>query len=452
LGENPQAWQRAFLVLSLLTSAYVWGRHQCHPVPSINDSEASATWENEEEASVVRVVPPALAIPFAQVAMKLGLRPIVCYAGIDLWNWQLVDEALPMTLDNIMTLNIFSGTLDESWFFLVPVGIEIEGAPALPLMVEAWHCVLENNPLKLAQLLRDLHPTIKRMGAILRRMHDRCDPYVFYNQIRPYVAGWSLAEGGIVFSGVDPDSVPASWFMASGTPEPIKEQVRQGHFPKEDGSSVFFFAGGSAAQSSLIQALDVFLGVEHHVTGHGPAASRTSSALNSGSEKPPAKKKMGFIHEMREYMPENHRRFLHDAEHVAPSVRNYVLENSAMYPDLVSAYNQAVDAVGWFRDLHLQIVARFILMQAGKNQKQNQPLSPPNMPMIKKPRLDSESSAAPPASSAPSRKYTKSTLTEHNPTTGEKGTGGTSLMPFLKQARDETKLSRVDHFELARID
>ncbi|ORZ29685.1 Indoleamine 2,3-dioxygenase-domain-containing protein [Catenaria anguillulae PL171] len=352
LGDSPPAWRRANLVLSMLTSAYVWGRHRTAGPAAARDPVAVTSENDGDDSPVLRVIPPCLSIPLTETAKVLGLRPIICYATSGLWNWFPLDPTKPFELTNIGTLQTFSGTMDESWFYLIPVGIEFAGAPGLPAMVDGWQAIVDKQPAKLQSALTAMLPVLDKMTSILHFMHARCDPHIFYHQVRPYVAGWALVDGGVRYEDVDAQDLPDSWFLAHGAP------VETTHLPRNERTATFYFAGGSAGQSSLIQAFDVFLGVSHHPTGKGPVAA----ALKPGEV--PAN--TNFITEMREYMPKGHRDFLNDAQAKAPNVREYVAANAEQHPELALAYNQVVEAVKKFRDVHLAIVARYIIMQARK--------------------------------------------------------------------------------------
>ncbi|KAI9184405.1 tryptophan 2,3- dioxygenase [Blastocladiella emersonii ATCC 22665] len=504
-GDDVRAWRRAALVLALLASAYVWGRHRTvGPGGAASGASSVPTDERDiEENPVLRVLPAAIAVPFAAAAAYLGIRPIVCYACVDLWNWQLLDPTGPVTLSNLATLHTFSGTMDEAWFYLIPVSIEAEGAPALPAMVRGWQAVVDADPDALALELEAMPPLMERMTKVLRAMHARCDPHLFYHQVRPYVAGWALADGGVTYDGVDARRVPRSWFEAHGAPSlppplsPTLAPSSGSASAKPAPPATFYFAGGSAAQSSMIQAWDVFLGITHHPTGRGPAAVPTQTP---NAPDPAAPAPTNFLTEMREYMPRPHRAFLQDCEARAPKVREFVRRHADSHPRLAAAYDAVVGAVKRFRDAHLQMVARYILLQAKKSAPAPAPAKRPASAAVanggdddpmhepisaKRLRLDLETAvgadaaaitapprptrsmsttatmAAPDAAAAaasvaarrprtpsPDAKFTRSTLTDTNGAAdpehgGVRGTGGTQLMPFLKQARDETRMAAV---------
>ncbi|CAI7583646.1 unnamed protein product [Penicillium manginii] len=155
------------------------------------------------------------------------------------------------------------------------------------------------------------------------------------------------------------------------------------------------YSGGSNAQSSLIQTFDIFLGVNHSATGDVKPAGT------------------GYIQEMRKYMPAPHRNFLKTLSAIS-NIREYIL-SSPTEQALKESYNAAVLSLSSFRDTHIQIVSRYIIKPARngvplKNEKVNLATASTQMK-----GLDDKNA------------------------TGLYGTGGTSLIPFLKQTRDDTK-------------
>jgi indoleamine 2,3-dioxygenase len=107
-------------------------------------------------------------------------------------------------------------------------------------------------------------------------------------------------------------------------------------------------------------------------------------------------------------MPGSHRGFLQHIE-LKANIRDYV-KTSACTEDVTAAYNLAVARLAAFRDIHIQIVTRYIILPSRK---------------------------APLAQSAGLNLAVASTNKKSSE--GLSGTGGTELMPFLKQSRDETK-------------
>jgi indoleamine 2,3-dioxygenase len=141
-------------------------------------------------------------------------------------------------VENLKALHTFTGTQDEEWFYLISVAIEARGSEIIPVMLNAMTAVLEKDfQLVLAALVK-FGSCVREMGAILRRMNERCSPDIFYRDIRPFLAGSkNMAVAGL----------PNGVFYDEGNG---KGEWRQ-------------YSGGSNAQSSLIAFCDVVLRVEH---------------------------------------------------------------------------------------------------------------------------------------------------------------------------------------------
>jgi indoleamine 2,3-dioxygenase len=173
---------------------------------------------------------------------------------------------------------------------------------------------------------------------------------------------------------------------------------------------------------------------------------------------------------MRYYMPGPHRRFLEYVAQIA-NIRSYAMSLPAV-SGVRQAYNAAVMTLASFRDKHIQIVARYVIAparqrqhhqdhyQVNPNEEEEEAESPSNPPSLSPPglkngnrinlataTLQSLSSSASPAVSpisSGSEIMTKdadaaSPQNQENTKTLFYGTGGTALIPFLKQTRDETK-------------
>jgi len=172
------------------------------------------------------------------------------------------------------------------------------------------------------------------------------------------------------------------------------------------------YSGGSNAQSSLIQLFDAFLGVKHYASGEG--AEKTARA-------------QAFLTDMRYYMPGGHRRFL-EAIESSSDVHSFSLSRSEGHP-VRKAYETAVSALAALRTFHIQLVTRYIITPARMT-----------IPWKSKKQLNLAT-----ASSAEAKEHGKqeSVRKQDAAGTGESlqlhGTGGTTLIPFLRQCRDETK-------------
>ncbi|KAF9891894.1 hypothetical protein FE257_002857 [Aspergillus nanangensis] len=344
-------------------------------------------------------IPPQLTIPLFDVCDHLELPPVATYAGVCLWNYRPIFPNEPIDdIHNLACNNTITGSFDEQWFYLISVAIEARGGPSIPLMLQAISAARTGNSLVVTECLQQFAEILDELGSLLERMYEHCDPYIFYHRIRPYLAGSkNMADAGL----------PNGLFYHTGKATPSPRQ----------------YGGGSNAQSSLIQFFDIVLGIEHRPTGE----SRPSGDAKDGLLGAP---RHGFIQEMRAYMPGPHRRFLEHVSSVA-NIREYV-EQRRSDKALCIAYDACLSMLRSLRDKHIQMVSRYIII----------------------PSRDSKS-RPPPRATSPRRHQSQSTSTSTaaatnlaNPRGSEgkklRGTGGTALIPFLKQARDETGEPAID--------
>lgn len=165
------------------------------------------------------------------------------YAACCLWNYRATYPGGAINVvENLESLTTFTGSLDESWFYLVSVAIEARGAATIPLMLEAMTAARNNDPVTVTECLTLFAERILDLRDLLGRMYEHCSPHAFYFRIRPFLAGSkNMAEAGL----------PNGVILEDGTGRDVYRK----------------YAGGSNAQSSLIQFFDIALGVEHRPTG-----------------------------------------------------------------------------------------------------------------------------------------------------------------------------------------
>jgi indoleamine 2,3-dioxygenase len=367
-------WRRAYSILAFITHGYIWGGSK--PADRI---------------------PPSISIPFKAACKRLELPPVATYAGLVLWNWKPIFAGEPVdTLANLNTIDTFTGSLDEKWFYLISIAIESRGAPIIPMMLRAIKAARDGDRDMVIRCLQSFAERLSELKDMLAQMYENCDPHVFYYRIRPFLAGSkNMAEAGL----------PQGVIFDNGGAINRQKYVQ--------------FSGGSNAQSSIIQFFDIVLGVEHRSTGE-----KKSDTTDLPKNKPSAPS-TNFILEMRKYMPGPHARFLRDVDRVA-NIRNFVEERAADR-GLSLAYDACLAMLRSFRDTHIQIVSRYIIIKSRE------------------------------AASAKQEAMTTATKKidlahRSKPVTGEnikkdlKGTGGTALIPFLRQARDETGEPAVDEW------
>ncbi|KAF3933446.1 Myoglobin [Dactylella cylindrospora] len=374
--KNENEWRRAYVILSFLSHSYIWG-----------DETPSET------------LPRSISIPYLAVTAQLEVPPVASYAALCLWNFRPIfrNESFD-SLENLATLHTFTGALDESWFYLVSVAIEARGAALLPLMLDTIQGARDYNIDSVVSHLQTFAERLGELTYLLGRMYENCDPYIFYTRIRPYLAGSkNMSEAGL--------------------PRGVKYL---------DGSGNEYFrhySGGSNAQSSLIQAFDIFLGIEHRPTG-----SKKADQSAYGASPDSSTRTHNFILEMRDYMPGPHRRFLEHLSKVA-NINDFVNSNSSNGA-LTVAYDACLHMLRTFRDKHIQIVSRYIVIPA-KEQRMGGERSIPG----KRIGLTGSGISTHLSMDQPQRQGL-ARATKHK--ADLRGTGGTALIPFLKQARDET--------------
>ncbi|XP_015857031.1 indoleamine 2,3-dioxygenase 2 isoform X5 [Peromyscus maniculatus bairdii] len=314
----------AHLVLAAITMGFVW---------------------QEGETQPQKVLPRSLAIPFVEVSRNLGLPPILVHSDLVLTNWTKRNPEGPWEISNLETIVSFPGGESLRAFILVTVLVEKAAAPGIKALVQGVDAVLQHSQDTLLQALQQVRLSIQDITRTLAQMHDYVDPDIFYTVIRLFLSGWKdnpAMPVGLVYEGV--------------ATEPLR------------------YSGGSAAQSSVLQAFDEFLGIQH------------------------CKGSVGFLHRMRDYMPPSHKAFLEDL-HSAPSLRDHILTSGA--GSCLIAYNQCVEALVELRSYHINVVARYIISAAAKARS----------------RMPSH-----PSPHAPE----------------DRGTGGTAVLSFLKSVREKT--------------
>lgn len=298
----------------------------------------------EGDEGVASTLPEVLAVPWCAVADHLDMPPVVTHAAVVVYNWCKCNPCEELNRNNLTSLFSFTGSRDEEWFYLDTVLVEMDAAKGIreiPAILR--NCNIPNNA-ELIKCLHNVRQSIKAMQETIYHMRDKCNPTVFYTSIRTFHAGWmnsTVLPHGLLYKGV------------ADTP--------------------LQYPGGNAGQSSSIATMDVLLGVEH-----------------TGDVKE-------FFMAQRCHMVKQHRMFLEELE-AQVCLRDHV--RSSCDSELLSSYNEAVDALVDLRDEHIRLVTLYIVLQKGKDGGQA--------------------------------------------SLQNKGTGGTAFMQLLKMARDDTKLAKLN--------
>ncbi|MEN3040720.1 MAG: hypothetical protein ABDH66_04170 [Bacteroidia bacterium] len=284
--QTEAEWRRAMQALSYLGHAWIWG-----------------------ESTPSDTLPANIALPWYTVAQRLGRPPVLSYASYALDNWYRLEPEGPIVLDNIALLQNFLAGIDEEWFILIHVAIEAAAAPAIraiPHLVEAYQT---ENTSGAETALNQIAKALEEVYAILLRMPEACDPYIYYHRVRPYIHGWKnnpALPNGVYYEGVTT----------------YAQQPQQ-------------FRGETGAQSSIIPALDAALGIQH-----------ADDPLRA------------YLREMLDYMPPKHRQFILDIEGV-----NVQRDFFARTPALRELYNTCLHWIERFRTKHLEYAAQYIARQ-----------------------------------------------------------------------------------------
>tara|TARA_B100000579_G_scaffold55779_1_gene39534 strand:- start:654 stop:1796 length:1143 start_codon:yes stop_codon:yes gene_type:complete len=284
-AESNQEINLAMSHLSFIAHAYIWGGNKPQPI-----------------------LPEVIAEPWVKLASYLGRPPILSYASYCLDNWYKIDRDEPISLNNVALINNFLGGVDEDWFVTIHVCIEDAASGAIDAAYKISH-LNENNSIKdfLSQL-KQIRKSLKKVNHIFSKMPQKCDPYVYYHRVRPYIFG------------------------TKDNPDLKKGLIYENQYNNKPQ----FFRGETGAQSSIIPFLDGALGIGH-----------TNDNLKH------------YLNEMRDYMPPKHRKMIERVEN--KSRAKEIILKSKM---LTKEYNHCVEEIRKFRAQHLEYAATYIHKQA----------------------------------------------------------------------------------------
>ena len=291
MKEAPEEQVRTMMVhYSFLVQAYVWG-----------------------EPDPPAFLPANLARPIVALADRLGQAPLLPYSAYVLDNWARIDKQGPVALENIRMVQNFLGGADENWFVMIHVAIEAEAGVLVDNATQLVAAARDHDAGLCEALLTGMDAAWERIYAVFSRMTERCDPYVYFHRVRPYIHGWAnnpaLGEG-LIYEGVE---------KFGGKPQA--------------------FRGQTGSQSSIVPAMDALFGVGH--------------------SDDPLKR---FLDELHHYRPVAHRRFIEDLA-ARSTLREFVERANA--PSLRDAFNACLEQAARFRTRHLEYAASYINKQAG---------------------------------------------------------------------------------------
>ena len=294
--------ERAMLLYSYIGHGYIWGG-----------------------TSIEKVIPKNISKTWYKISQKLDRPPILSYASYALNNWKLQDVNKPFDLENIRILQNFLGGMDEDWFIMIHIAIEHEAKEILNNLKTYY---LDKNEDQ--SYLENALVSIKKINQIMNRMPEKCDPFIYYNRVRPYIFGWKnnpATPDGVIYEGVD---------AYDGKPQ--------------------VFRGETGAQSSIVPALDALLGVTH--------------------SNDPLKE---YLDEMRLYMPKEHRELLNGLDEWSKNERT----NLDLDEEPVTLINELIKEVHIFRDKHLEYARVYIYEQSLTNKSNSNIVGTGGTPFMK---------------------------------------------------------------------
>ena len=285
INQASQDLKLAMSHLSFIAHAYIWG-------------------DNKPNESI----PSVLANPWVKVANNQGRPPILSYASYCLDNWFLIDPEEAISLENVGLINNFLGGVDEDWFVTIHVCIENAAADAMAACAEIAMLETDSPENKSIDLLNRIVISMKKVNEIFARMPEKCDPYIYYHRVRPFIFG------------------------TKDNPDLKNGLIYKGEFKNQPQ----FFRGETGAQSSIIPSLDGALQITH-----------TKDHLRH------------YLNEMRDYMPPKHREFMKVLE--KNSQVKKIIKGSKK---LTSLYNDCLEEIRAFRAMHLEYAGTYIFKQA----------------------------------------------------------------------------------------
>ena len=285
INQASQDLKLAMSHLSFIAHAYIWG-------------------DNKPNESI----PSVLANPWVKAANNQGRPPILSYASYCLDNWFLIDPDESISLENVGLINNFLGGVDEDWFVTIHVCIENAAADAMAACAEIAMLETDSPESKSIELLNRIVRSMKKVNEIFARMPEKCDPYIYYHRVRPFIFG------------------------TKDNPDLKNGLIYKGEFDNQPQ----FFRGETGAQSSIIPSLDGALQITH-----------TKDHLRH------------YLNEMRDYMPPKHREFMEVLEKNS-QVKKIIKESAK----LTSLFNDCLEEIRAFRAMHLEYAGTYIFKQA----------------------------------------------------------------------------------------
>jgi len=275
----------AMVHLSFISHAYIWG---------------SKTPSN--------ILPEAVSKPWVNLSDILGRPPILSYASYCLDNWYRINPKEEISLENVGLITNFLGGVDEDWFVTIHVCIENAASNAINAASKLSKLNEADSISIYLKYLKQIIKSLREVNIIFSRMPEKCDPYVYYHRVRPFIFG------------------------TKDNPDLKKGLIYKNQYNNKPQ----FFRGETGAQSSIIPYLDGALGIYH-----------TEDHLRH------------YLNEMRDYMPPDHRKMIEEVE-LRSNAKHFIHQSK----QLTNEYNKCLEEIRIFRAQHLEFAATYIHKQS----------------------------------------------------------------------------------------
>jgi len=284
-NNDKRELKLAMAHLSFIAHAYIWGG------------------TNPE-----KLLPEVIAKPWVKVAEILGRPPILSYGSYCLDNWYRPNPTEDISLENVALLTNFLGGVDEDWFVTIHVCIENAASKAINAATKLSYLKDTDSIESYSVLLKEIIASLREVNKIFARMPEKCDPYVYYHRVRPFIFG------------------------TKDNPDLKKGLIYENQFNNKPQ----FYRGETGAQSSIMPFLDGALGIYH-----------TQDHLRH------------YLNEMRDYMPPEHKLMIERVENRS-NAKEYILKSKK----LKNEYNKCLEEIRQFRAMHLEFAATYIHKQS----------------------------------------------------------------------------------------
>ncbi len=244
-----------------------------------------------------------IAKPVVAISKILRVRPILPYFAYTLNNWKRKNSGGPIKVDNLELIQTFMRDSDQAWFNLIHVDIEYEAGLGVRNLWEAQLSVEMGHVVALEQALLNVIESIKNMITVMKRMPEGTSPETYYK-----IRTWIMFFENVIYEGVD---------EFDGKPQT--------------------FPGQTGAQTSIFQSLEAGLQM--------PKLEENRLAFH--------------LMDMRNHMPEDHRRFIEYLE-ANSRVRDFTISSA---PHLIGQYDECVDQELTFLAIHLGYAFYYIHKQ-----------------------------------------------------------------------------------------